>query len=225
MKNSIILIFVIQLSGFGFGQTKDEKITQLQKQVHLQNEKIDSLTSIIDDLIMASVEPVQEKSPLINWLNENFGMIVPPEMSLNCEFICNNYKGKLDEAILKEMREEWWLGSFNLNNIVSTQYGFIIDIGTDELSKTMIITENYFTVSYHGIIGSDGQSLIYSFEKNSVSVDSESYCFNIIAPAVLIVGRDYYDSTDIEDPNYRGHIFEYGAFNLDTEEYTFIAND
>lgn len=223
MRYSLLLITFIQLSSFGFAQMKNEQIKQLQKKIHLQNEKIDSLKLIIDDWIMASVEPIQEKSPLINWLNENFGMIVPSEMSLMCEFNCSNYTGKLNESILKEFQEEYWLGTFHLNDIKSTENGIVIDLGTDDLSKIMIITENYFTVSYHGIVGSDGQTLIYSFEKKATTIDHDNFCYNFMSPTVLQAARDYYDSKDVEDPNYRGHIFEYGAYNLETQQYTFIT--
>jgi hypothetical protein len=190
MKILLILFVFINGVTVSFAQSKNEQIKQLQMKIHFQNEKIDSLISIIDDWIMASVEPVQEQSPLINWLNENLGMIVPSEMSLMCEFNCSNYTGKLNESILKEFQEEYWLGTFHLNDIKSAENGIVIDLGTDDLSKIMIITENYFTVSYHGMVGSDGQTLIYSFEKKATTIDHDNFCYNIMSPTVLQAARD-----------------------------------
>lgn len=54
-------------------------------------------------------------------------------------------------------------------------------------------------------------------------MDRDNFCYDTVSPSVLLAARDYYDSKDVEDPNYRGHIFEYGAYNLETQQYTFIT--
>lgn len=224
MKILLIVFAFFQVANVSFSQSKGEKIRQLQNQIKLQNLRIDSLTMLIHDM-EAESENYLPQSPLTEWLNENFGIIVPPEMALICEFDCYNYLGKLDDSILKEFQEELWLGTFQLNEVKSTFNGFIFDLGTDDISKTMILTENYFTVSYHGMVGSDGQTLIYSFEKKATTLDQDNFCYDIVSPTVLLAARDYYDSKDVEDPNYQGHIFEHGAYNLETQKYTFIANE
>ncbi len=216
MKILLILIAFIQISTSLFSQTKEEEIARL-------NARIDSLTMELNDMKAKMMENFKMQSPLSDWLKENFGIVVPPDMYLQCDFDCTNYTGKLDESILKEFQEEYWLGAFHLNDIKSTENGIVLDLGTDDLSKTMIITKDYFTVSYHGIIGSDGQTLIYSFEKKATTFDHDNFCYNIMSPTVLLAARDYYDSKDVEDPNCRGHIFEYGAYNLETQQYTFIT--
>ena len=40
---------------------------------------------------------------------------------------------------------------------------------------------------------------------------------------LFLVGRDYYDSKDLRDPNFQGNIFESGAYNLETYQYSFIT--
>lgn len=222
MKILLILFVFINGVTVSFSQSKKEQIKQLQNQIKIQDLKIDSLTMLIHDM-EAERENYLPQSPLTEWLNENFGISVPPEMVLICEFDCYNYVGKLDDLILNEFQEELWLGTFQLNEVKSTFNGFIFDLGTDDISKTMILTENYFTVSYHGMVGSDGQTLIYSFEKNVTTNDRDNFCFDIISPTVLLAGRDYYDIKDVEDPNYQGHIFENGSYNLETQQYTFIT--
>lgn len=52
-------------------------------------------------------------------------------------------------------------------------------------------------------------------------MDRDNFCYNTVSP--FLAGRDYYVSKDLEDPNFQGNIFESGAYNLETYQYSFIT--
>lgn len=50
------------------------------------------------------------------------------------------------------------------------------------------------------------------------------YVVDLLKDDVLSVEKDYFDSLDVEDINYKGHIFENEKYDLKTGKYTYIFN-
>jgi len=157
------------------------------------------------------------------WLSTNFNIEIPAELEFVCQFDIQNYQGVLSEEVKNEFDAEQWLQNVLVSESVYDSSGILLDLEMDYFSKTIALTKDYFTVSFHGMIGSDGQTLIYSFKEKELYLDNEIYVMEIISPTILIVGKDYYDSRDNEDPDYVGHIFEYGSYDLTTKEYIFLG--
>lgn len=218
MKNLISLLILLAPSFEMSAQKCEQQIYQL-------NTKIDSLESELIKLKKELNELKVDESDVRLWLTNNLNLIIPDDKQLNPSFDLSNYTGNLCQPIIDELKEEFWMGMYEVNEIISTEFGIIIDLGSFDLSKTLILTKDYFIVSFHTIIGDNGQALIYSFKERTSSINGEIYAWDIISPTELMVGKDYYDSRNIEDPDYEGHIFETGSYNLETGEYTFIGKE
>lgn len=213
------------IHSFSFSQNKETIAPNKDEQIKLLTAKNDSLQAVIDELRSELYGDTDYETTITDWLKTNFLVEIPPAARLNCTFNCLNYDGSLAEPIRKEFSEEYWLGTYQFNEAESLEDGIILDLGTDDLSKTMVLTEDFFTVSYHPMMGSDGQTLIYNFKTGETKLDSEIYVIRILSPDELLVGKDYYDSRDVEDPAYEGHIFETGSYNLKTGEYIFLEKE
>lgn len=214
--NSLLFIFLV--TSFAFTQHSD-------KEIQILNARIDSLENELMQLKKELNKTDYTETILSTWLESNFGVIVPEEKQFPCSFDCKMYANELSKSIQAEFKEEYWLGTYLFNGIFANEDGIEIDLSTDDLTKTLILTENYFTVSYHPMMGSDGQTLIYNFKEQKSKLDSEIFVIRPLSPTLLLVGKDYYDSRDVEDPEYEGHIFEKGTFNLETGEYLFLERE
>jgi hypothetical protein len=123
-----------------------------------------------------------------------------------------------------EFSEDYWLGSGKISNVSIANGGAVIGISDDNgLYKKLIVTENNIVVSYS--YGQNSKTIIYDKKLAKLTEISFSmFATGISGDDILTVEKDYYDSLDPQDPNYKGHIFENGKYNLKTGQYTFISN-
>lgn len=129
---------------------------------------------------------------------------------------------KLPMALQEELQAEWWLGNFgnsSIKKITQKKDGIIIseyEKGGD-LGKKIIITNNYLILSYAIGVGEE-KTLIYNKKTKKHSI-IDDFAEDLLGNNSIKVTRDYYDSRDANDPNYEGHIFEEGEYNLTTNNY------
>jgi hypothetical protein len=131
----------------------------------------------------------------------------------------------LPKYLQNELESEWWLGNLgtlSINKITQKKDGLIISLGrgkdTDsETNKKIIITEDYLIISY-AIGFHEERTLIYNKNTKSHSI-IDDFAADLIGKNSIKVYRDYYDSRDVQDPNYQGHIFEEGEYNLTNNIY------
>jgi hypothetical protein len=220
-----LFVPLLLITTLSFSQNKETSTSNKDDQIKVLMAKNDSLQAVIDELRSELHGDTDYETTITDWLKTNFLIEIPEAARLNCSFNCLNYDEALSDDTRKEYNEEYWLGTYQFNEAEVTEDGIVIDLSTDDLSKTMILTENFFTVSYHMIMGSDGQTLIYNFKTGETKLDPEIYAIRILSPEELLVGKDYYDSRDVEDPDYEGHIFESGTYNLMSGEYLFLEKE
>ena len=131
----------------------------------------------------------------------------------------------LPKDLQKELESEWWLGSLgtlSIDKITQKKDGLIISMGRgknadSEIIKNIIVTEDYLIVGY--AIGiSEERTLIYNKKTKSHSILND-FALDLMGKNSIKVSRDYYDSRDVEDPNYEGHFFEEGEYNLVNNSY------
>lgn len=164
------------------------------------------------------------KAVIASWMQQNFNFLLPDSLKFETTINPSNYLQKLPIEVIKELQKDEWQGEFKLGDIESVEDGLTIMLD-DEYSFRMLLMENYFIVSYHGLIGDFKQSLVYNFTSKELETTYEYYALRPIGKNEIAVSVDYYDSRDIEDPDYEGHIFEHGIINLDTDEYTSLGSD
>jgi hypothetical protein len=121
-----------------------------------------------------------------------------------------------------ELEKEYWLGNFSFQKIVRKKDGIILELNNEDYAKLLIATEEYLIVSY-AVYGTEERTLVYN------KLDKQHYIVNDFAKGLInsftiLVERDYYDSLEPDDPNYQGHIFEEGEFNLKTQTYSKLRN-
>gem|GEM_PF-3037960 len=213
-KATLLSLFFMVLSLTVFGQTTTTKSLSSTQFLTCFNK---GLMTINNYLKLASIKDLTA----YYWLEQNLGISLNPEQWNHHTIDLSNYTGKLDTAVKTELQADNWLGNRQLNSIEIDTNGIIVDLSEDGLIKTLILLEDYFILSYHLMLGSSGESLIYSFDSHSFYIDQELIVTKINTPTEVTVGKDYYDPRDVEDPNYQGHIFELGTYNLITRAYTF----
>lgn len=151
-----------------------------------------------------------------NWFLENLSIKVEP-IELSQANI--NYYAWFDNNLKKETRdklfEDYWLDENQRNNIKINKDNLCIDISTEEDTKLLFITENYFILSYHYIMGSDGHSILYDFKNKVLIPLSGMMVTDIIGPDVLKVEKDYYDG--------KSHVWEVGQYNFKNKTYKKIS--
>lgn len=218
MKNITFLLFLLIFSCGASAQNCEKQIKQLNKQ-------IDSLEIQLSDLRTELNTLKANETELRLWITNNLNILIPEEMSMNPIFDMSNYVGTLSQAVKDELKEDYWLGMYEVVEIESSGNGIVIELSNSDLIKKLILTHDYFIVSFHNIMGDVGQSLIYSFKDQTTTLDGDIFATDIFSPTILFVEKDYYDPRDVEDPDYEGHIFETGTYNLQTREYTFIGKE
>ena len=127
---------------------------------------------------------------------------------------------KLPQALQQELEEPWWLGNYDnysIKQVIQKKDGIVISGYTEEITKNMILTNNYIIFSY-AVGGSEERTLIYNKNSKSYSIN-DYYAFDLKDDTTIIVQRDYYDDKDVNDPNYEGHVFEKGELNLINNRY------
>lgn len=132
----------------------------------------------------------------------------------------------LSEEVKNELSQAWWLGQCRVKSIDFIHDGVILGLHDDDYLKYMIVTSEKVIISYHLLVGTDGKTIIYD-KKTGKLAETEITMFatGLVEQNVLKVERDYYDDLDASDPNYQGHIFETGTYDMSTDKYTKQQND
>ena len=131
---------------------------------------------------------------------------------------------KLSSEAKLELSKDYWLGTGKIKEITSSNGGIIINLSDDNYDKNLITTDDKIIISY--AVDSDCQTIIYDKKSNKLSlVDLHIFATGLSEKNMLLVSRNYYDTKDPNDPNYKGHIFEKGKYDIKTGKYTFISND
>ena len=159
-----------------------------------------------------------------NWMLQNFNFKLPDTLDFETMINPKNYVQLLPLEVVEELKKDEWQGDFKLADIESVEDGLTIMLD-DEYSFRMLLMENFFIVSFHGIIGDFKQTLLYNFESKELLTTFDYYALRPLGKNEISVTVDYYDSRDIEDPDYEGHIFEYGMINLTTGDYTLLGKE
>ncbi len=133
---------------------------------------------------------------------------------------------KLSNEAKTELSKDYWLGTGKIKEISSNNSGIIINLSDDNYGKNLIVTDDKIIVSYCLTMGSNSQTIIYDKKSNKLSlIDLHFFATGLSDKNVLLVERDYYDTLDASDPNYKGHIFEKGKYDMTTSKYTFVSMD
>jgi len=164
------------------------------------------------------------KEVMENWMLQNFNFKLPDTLDFETKIDPKNYTQLLPLDVIEELKKDEWQGEFKLADVESVEDGLTIMLD-DEYSFRMLLMENYILVSFHGIMGDYKQTLVYNFESKELLTTHDYYALRPLGKSEISVTVDYYDSRDIEDPDYEGHIFEYGMIDLTTGEYTLLGKD
>jgi hypothetical protein len=124
---------------------------------------------------------------------------------------------EISSATKKELSEEYWLGVITLRRIIEKKDGLILELHNEFYAKLLMITDKFLIVSY-AVDASEERTLIYNKASKKHYIIND-FATDLINSFTIKVERDYYDSLDVDDPNYQGHIFEEGTYNLDTGKY------
>lgn len=169
-----------------------------------------------------SQEDTNNISSIQEWISINLNLELPTNSIIDEQFNLKNYELPLPGSLREILKTEEWIGDLEIREFESTEDGIVLVLNSDD-SKIILLTENYFVMGFHGIIGNYKQTLIYDFAAKNTSFNYEVFGYGIFSKDVLRVGKDYYDTRDVEDPEYAGHIFEVGTFDLKTNKYTFLG--
>ena len=164
------------------------------------------------------------KEVMKNWMLQNFNFKLPDTLVFETTIDPKNYVQLLPLEVVEELKKDEWQGDFKLADIESVEDGLTLLLD-DEYSFRMILMENYFLVAYHGIIGDFKETLLYNFSTKELITITDYYALRPLGRNEISVAVDYYDSRDIEDPDYEGHIFEYGMIDLTTGLYTVFEEE
>lgn len=141
-----------------------------------------------------------------NWVERNLSMKIPkiePSFKINAN---------LSSEITNELKEDYWLGTYSLNEIKINENGVHFNLSDDDYSKYMFINSEFLIVSYHLTAGSDGNSIFINM-KNMTSKFLEGYFIKSFESENIVnVEKDYYDN--------KGHVWETGTYDLKTGKYT-----
>jgi len=124
-----------------------------------------------------------------------------------------------DFETIKELKKPYYLGGIKKQKIIKNEFGIYANIESDEMPKTIVKTNDYLISSYtHWGVGTS-RTIICNLDTKTSTNDNCFFVTKLIGHNLLLVQRDYYDNREIEDPEYQGHIFEDGEFNLETNTY------
>ena len=141
-----------------------------------------------------------------NWVERNLSMKIPkiePIFKINTN---------LSSEITNELKEDFWLGTYSLNEIKINENGVHLNLSDDDYSKYLFINSEFLIVSYHLSAGSDGNSIFINM-KNMTSKFLEGYFIKSFESENIVnVEKDYYDN--------KGHVWETGTYDLKTGKYT-----
>jgi len=144
------------------------------------------------------------------WIFRNLGLKIDNSKFIKAKlFNTSNYSRNLKPEIKSEFCQERWINSKTINDIKVNNGNVCIDIGIDDCNKLLFISEKYIIISIHYVAGSNGGTLIYDLEKQTLfpmrlTVD------DIISDDELNVSDDYYEDV---------HVFESGIYNIKSGKY------
>lgn len=156
------------------------------------------------------------------WIFRNLGLKIDNSKFIKAKlFNTSNYSRDLKPEIKSEFGQERWINSKTINDIKVNNGNVCIDIGIDDCNKILFITEKYIIISIHYVAGSNGGTLIYDLEKQTLfpmrlTVD------DIISDDELNVSNDYYENRETAPPTASPppvHVFESGIYNIKSGKY------
>jgi hypothetical protein len=119
----------------------------------------------------------------------------------------------------KELSQDWLLGDTRTNKITKKPFAEITDISTDEYRKYMFVTKDKIIVSYAVNGGGEDRTIICDRISKTKIIYDGIFATDMISETRLLVEKDFYDTLDVNDPNYQGHIYQKGTFDIDTKLY------
>ena len=124
-----------------------------------------------------------------------------------------------DDQSKKELSQDWLLGQMKTNKITKKPFADIIDISTDNYRKYMFVTKDKLIVSYAVNGGGEDRTIICDRITKTKTIYDGFFATDIVSETRLLVEKDFYDTLDVNDPNYQGHIYQKGTFDMDTKLY------
>jgi hypothetical protein len=192
LKQSLTIL-ESQSNQLKLGKTKDS--LALTQEINRLKEATKKLS---DSLQLNKVE-------FSNWVERNLSMKIPkiePFFKINTN---------LSSEITNELKEDFWLGTYSLNEIKINENGVHFNLSDDDYSKYLFINSEFLIVSYHLTAGSDGNSIFINM-KNMTSKFLEGYFIKSFESENIVnVEKDYYDN--------KGHVWETGTYDLNTGKY------
>ena len=116
------------------------------------------------------------------------------------------------------LEEENFLGSYTVDKITRKSYGTIIRLSTPNVEKLAIRTKDYFIVSYTASFNDNRTIICDNNTKKSVILDYV-YVLKLLDKDRIRVKSNYYDTKDVNDPDFTGTITEKSVFNLKFMDY------
>ncbi len=203
---------------------KNEKLSQKeaanQQEIFQLSEEL-KLAEFNAERMKIEIERTK-KIDLRNWIKNELNMSITDERINQYSINLSNYSNELSKEFKKQIKENYWLGQYVLNDFEISEFGLSITLTDDDYLKKLLLTENFLIISYHLLAGSDGQSIIYNLTTKEIYL-SNFIVASFISKNEIKVEKDYYDDRDVEDPEYRGHIWEYGIFNLEKKSYEYTS--
>ena len=124
-----------------------------------------------------------------------------------------------DTQTQQELSQEWLLGNAKPNKITKKPFADVIDISTDNYRKYMFVTKDKLIVSYAVNGGGEDRTIICDRISKTKIIYDGIFATDIVSETRLLVEKDFYDTLDVNDPNYQGHIYQKGTFDMDTKLY------
>ncbi len=193
LKQSLLLL-ESQSNQTKLNKTKDSLI--LTKEISRLNEVNKKLSDSLQ----------HNKIEFSNWVERNLSMKIPkiePHFKISTN---------LSNEITNELKEDYWLGTFSLNEIKINEHGVHFNLSDDDYSKYLLINSEFLIVSYHLTFGSDGNSIFINLKTMTPKLLEGYFIKSFESENIVNVEKDYYDN--------QGHVWETGTYDLKTGKYT-----
>jgi hypothetical protein len=144
-----------------------------------------------------------------NWVERNLSMKIPkiePYFKINTN---------LSSEIKNELKEDFWLGTYTINEIKIKANGLHFNLTDDDYSKYLLINSEFLIVSYHLTAGSDGNSIFINLKTMTPKLLEGYFIISFESENIVNVEKDYYDN--------KGHVWETGTLDLKTGKYTMVS--
>jgi hypothetical protein len=193
LKQSLVLL-ESQSNQIKLNKTKDSLI--LTKEITRLNEANKKLS---DSLQLNKVE-------FSNWVERNLSMKIPkiePFFKIDTNLI---------SEIKNELKEDFWLGTYTINEIKIKANGVHFNLSDDDYSKYLFMNSEFLIVSYHLTAGDDGNSIFINLKTMTPKLLEGYFIKSFESEHIVSVEKDYYDN--------KGHVWETGTYDLKTGKYT-----